>query len=1001
MVGSYEPIQPTIAFLANTLKQSRDDQPNGSHEQDEARPAPLPKNDVNTFNDLLNQFPMISRQMQTGLDKVFNDFTKAMNDWVPSRVSRASSSSSQRSLKSPSLRSNGSAHSTRSNNLPSKTLLGVRLAEEADFMRTALEGAVNTAIELFQKVDKQQLSFLGTSTHLTGIIVEKMIERHVAEQLHDSFLFPRLCNSSKMEDMELEDKIHAMQYIDVAQVGIAIDGGKKEKDQLMAQIAKGAEEFRKVGVAGSPQQMLEVLVNAQKFVTGQGPDSTRPGNDTHNPSEKRGAQTMNADTLVSLLLVVVIRSQVRHLHARLAYMRDFVFIEDVDSGEMGYALSTFEAVLSYLSTDSAGLRKASLRNRKIWQSAGKGDVGNLKANLEFPQSDTPSAAITPLKASREDRHSEEKDDVEGQDYFSNVTSSATASASHTPTSDGSLSQGSTLAHVFPFKTQPDTPKKKKVSLDVRSLSNASDYSFISRTTTLDSRVSAIESDTSVETLAQTQDNEGNSIPMMVVEAKQTHALEYLLSLEHFYPTSFILEDANNEGTTLLMAAVQHDCAGAIDLLLKRIFGIRDDLEILDYFARADNRGRTVAHYLFNCPWLLSRIGELLPWTQKDKIGQTPLLALFRSYDHPHYSQMLHIALEWAAFHQGNDEPLHLDDHVDAKGNTLLHVVNDPNMTIRLLQQCDADPNAITRDKKFTPLMQASKFGRMDVVRALFSDPRVDFLIKELRGLTAVELAKDDEIRNRIDDMVLVSNVPALDGRVTSVVRSFFVEDATIRLIIKSATRSGDGVISVTTGRRSLTDFEHLAKWLALEHPASWLPSIFNFRSPFQVASRPSKAVLEDIQTRLDGFLKLMLAHSTFSTHELLWEFVLFPEIQPDMMAERSRKKAEIRAENIREEYVPVENVREVSSFVDHARESIRSIDHSTKSVTRRVIALRLGHSSLSPFVHPLTMTDQFQISQLRRLSFPPLSARCHSSPTIISKPFNATQPASSLQLPTR
>ena len=260
---------------------------------------------------------------------------------------------------------------------------------------------------------------------------------------------------------------------------------------------------------------------------------------------------------------------------------------------------------------------------------------------------------------------------------------------------------------------------------------------------------------------------------------------------------------------------------------------------------------------------------------------------------------------------------------------------------------DADANAVN-DKRFTPLMSASKFGRLDVVRALFGDPRVDFLAKEHRGLTTVELAKDDVIRNRIDEMVLVSNVPAADGRVTAVVRSFFVEDASVRMIIKSATRSGN-MINVTTSRRSLTDFENLVMWLALELPASWLPSIFNFRSPFQIMSRPSKAVLEDIQMRLDKFLKLMLSHSTFSTHESLWEFILFPEIHPDMMAERSRKKSEIRAENVREEYEPVEDVYDVTSFVEHAGESIRSIDFSTKGITQRLNSVRLGQSSKAPF----------------------------------------------------
>ena len=63
------------------------------------------------------------------------------------------------------------------------------------------------------------------------------------------------------------------------------------------------------------------------------------------------------------------------------------------------------------------------------------------------------------------------------------------------------------------------------------------------------------------------------------------------------------------------------------------------------------------------------------------------------------------------------------------------------------------------------------------------------------------------------------------------------------------------------------------------------------------------------------------------------------------MAERSRKKAELRSENIREDYEPVEDVRDVSTFVEHARESIRSINFSTKSIIRRVAGVRVGSSS--------------------------------------------------------
>ena len=852
-------------------------------------------------------------------------------------------------------------------------------------MRKALETAVTAAIDLFQQVDKQQLSLLGATTDLTGPRVERLVERYVTEQLHDSNLFPLLRKTRKQEDQELEFRVHGMQYIDIAQVGIEIEGGRKGKEQLMSKIGRGVEQFRQLGVAGSPQQMVDILLATQKLVTNddfspkEAPIITN-GMGTLAESEKIASpMPMNADTLVSLLLIVVIRSQVRNLQARLAYMRNFIFVDDVEGGEVGYALSTFEAVLSYLVSDSGGLRKASRRNKRLWQATKDGDLQQIKAILEPGQdSDRDDRQSLPMPSHMDEEaiadgsadHMQATLELQEDDAFLSQTSSQAM------TENGYTSEGSTLTHVFPFQAAEPFRKGKRVSMDTRSFSDASEYSMISHTTTIDSKSSGVEGDTSIQTLTQTQDAEGNSILMMAVEARQPAVLEYLLSLVEYFPVSIVLEDSNKEGTTLLSAAVQSANTDLIEILLRHIFQAREQREVADYFARADTRGRTVAHYLFNAPYLIPRVCDIIPWKKKDRNGQTPLLALCRSYDHPEYSDMVSESLQFATHEQGDGQPLHLDDHVDAKGNTLLHVVNDPSLAVRILRHCDSDANA-TNDKHFTPLMVASKYGRMDMVRALFGDKRVDILARESRGMTAVELAKDDEIRNRIDDMVLVSNAPAADGRVTAVVRSFFVEDGSIRLIIKSAVRNDNGMIGVTTCRRSLTDFENLAKWLALEHPASWLPSIFNFRSPFQIPSRPSRAVLQDIQVRLDKFLKIMLAHSTFSTHELLWEFILFPEIQPEMMAERSRKKAEIRAENIREDYEPVEDVREVSTFAEHARESIRGVNHSTKSVIRRSTSIRVGMSSLSALFHmPSHLANSHQTSPLPSTSAPSPSPHC-------------------------
>ncbi len=858
-------------------------------------------------------------------------------------------------------------------------MVTLRIDEEEDYMRKVLETAVTAAIDLFQQVDKQQLSLLGATTDLTGPRVERLVERYVTEQLHDSNLFPLLRKTRKLEDQELESRVHGMQHIDIAQVGIEIEGGRRGKQQLMSRIGRGVEQFRQLGVAGSPQQMVEILLGTQKMVTNddfslkEAPTITNGMEGLAEPEKITSSMTMNADTLVSLLLLVVIRSQVRNLQARLAYMRNFIFVDDVEGGEVGYALSTFEAVLSYLASDSGGLRKASRRNKRLWQATKEGDLQEIKAILEpGHESDKSERESLPMLSHVDEEaiadgapdRLEDTSVLEEDDAFLSQTTSRAA------TENGYISEDSTLAHVFPFQAAAPFRKGKRVSMDTRSFSDASEYSMISHTTTIDSKSSAIEGDTSIQTLTQTQDTEGESILMMAVEARQPAVLDYLLSLDEYFPVSLVLEDSNKEGTTLLSAAVQSANTDLIEILLRRIFQAREQQEVTDYFARADTRGRTVAHYLFNAPYLIPRVCDIIPWKKRDKNGQTPLLALCRSYDHPEYSDMVNESLQFATHEQGDGQPLHLDDHVDAKGNTLLHVVNDPSLAVRILRHCDSDANA-TNDKHFTPLMVASKYGRMDMVRALFGDKRVDILARESRGMTAVELAKDDEIRNRIDDMVLVSNAPAPDGRVTAVVRSFFVEDGSIRLIIKSAVRNDDGMIGVTTCRRSLTDFENLAKWLALEHPASWLPSIFNFRSPFQIPSRPSRAVLQDIQVRLDNFLKIMLAHSTFSTHELLWEFILFPEIQPEMMAERSRKKAEIRTENIREDYEPVEDVREVSTFAEHARESIRGVNHSTKSVIRRSTSIRVGMSSASAIIHTsLNVANSHQTSPLPSTSAP-------------------------------
>jgi len=969
LTGTFEAVPIKSAIIGVNIPETK------IVESAATQPSQPKKRNVKTFIDLLNNFPMIARQMQPGLDRLFNEFGKELGKPLPPPPSRTSTTASldgttQVSSDNGSIRSNGSIK------LPFNS--GAYFDDEEDLMRKALETAVTAAIDLFQAVDKQQLSLLGAATDLTGPDVEKLIERYVAESVHDSPLFPRLCSFHRAQDQELDRRIRQMECLDVSQVGIVIEDGRKGKQELLTRIDRGVAAFRKLGASRSPQEMLEVLLQTQKAVS----ESPEDGPSGIPDTEKRAAVMMiNADVLVSLLLLVVIRSQVRHLQTRLSYMQRFIYIDDVESGEIGYALSTLEAVLTYLSRDAGGLRKASKQNRTLWDTVKKGKVDEIRSVFEGVSSAVVADDLT--------EEPEEQLLSRRTNSFPSMASNEAGSIFRTSSHEGGL------AHVFPFQNSDRVPagnqkQKKKVQLDARSMSVSSVFSLSSRTATIETSLSGVEGDTSVQSLSQTQDALGHSVLMMAVENQQPQALYYLLGLSEYYSVEDVLSDSTNEGASLLSAAVQVGNVELVDILLEYVEHCTDESGLKQYLAKTDSRGRSVAHYLFNTPQLITRLAALLPWQQKDKIGHTPLFAICRTYDHADYSQMVSDALAAATKAQGDGLPLRVEDHMDHKGNSLLHIVNDSTITHQILHTCDVDPNAMN-DKRFTPLMLASKYGRVDLVRVFLGDPRIDLHLKEARGLTAVELAKDDDVRNRIDDLTLfssnVTGPPDSTGRITAIVRSFFVEDGSTRFILKSGAPNptvSSTTYTITTSRRGLQDFQDLAKWLSMDSPASYMPIMLasNFRTPFQIHSRPSRAVLYDAQTHLDRFLKILMTHPTFSAHEMLWEFFLVPDMLPEQMAERARLKGDLVQEKIADEYDPLTtqaDLGDVELMVSHSREIVKRLNASTRLIIRRghvysqaqtdlVESLGLAATALASLGPPATALSQSHIQTLIRFA---------------------------------
>ena len=167
LIGSLEPVPIVPAALPDPSRPPLPPRP------DPSSSAQTPqKKDVKSFSELLNSFPMIARQMQPGLERVFREFADVVEK-APSRPPSAPASESDGHTLVGSVGSGQSMASedgrlTNGHAKSPATATSQSGDDQETLMRGALETAVTAAIDLFQLVDKQQLSLLGATTDLTG-----------------------------------------------------------------------------------------------------------------------------------------------------------------------------------------------------------------------------------------------------------------------------------------------------------------------------------------------------------------------------------------------------------------------------------------------------------------------------------------------------------------------------------------------------------------------------------------------------------------------------------------------------------------------------------------------------------------------------------------------------------------------------------------------------------------------------------------------------------------
>jgi ankyrin repeat protein len=505
------------------------------------------------------------------------------------------------------------------------------LSSGVEAIKRVVDGVITAVVDTFQSVDPGNMKRLTDRTDLNGEKLGRLIESYVLDETYDLVFFS-FSKSYHERDTLLTDQIHSLKALDVHQVGIPY-----VNTDIISRLLTAIERFRTFGAARTPMEKLEILLETVNVLSG-GESVKRDSDD-----EKSVQGALSSDFLIPLLLLVVIRSNVSNLESNLAYVREFSY-GDTEGGIVGYTLSSIEAVLYHIGEDHLRLAELSRRNEAMWKAIMSQDLEGLKTVLETPP-------------------------------MLNVTS-------------------------------PMSPTRPRSS----SLGELRDSVFESR------------------------DGEGNSCLMMALQADYLDILDCLLSRPA--AAKFLATDENYQHETPLIMALQAEKGEAIEALTDCLLQL-SPLEIRECLARQDKDGRTVGHFLYFAPDLISKLGKYMPWTTRDKMGQTPLTIIAKTWDHKDYQSMFQAAITACMESTG----LRGEDHVDGKGNSLLHVCADEECMARLLEMESVDPNVVN-SKSLTPLLHWSKLGsgRLELVKLLFQSPRVDVYARDSRGLTVLHLA---------------------------------------------------------------------------------------------------------------------------------------------------------------------------------------------------------------------------------------------------------------------
>lgn len=706
---------------------------------------------------------------------------------------------------------------------------------------------IDEAISIFSSMGSNTLNKIMAETDLSSQELGQMVGEHIEYQLHVR-LWEKTKQLFQKQDSKISDLCWAIKNISIEQLGIPINNVTLlfDLDDLVNQSVKLFSSLSTIIGAGDKIKVLLSVIQILSNGTPNAADkealqrvtkcSVHYNLELNNDSNyNRLKNIMSADILVSLMILVVVRSDMVNINSLLFYLRSFSF-SDTEMGHIGYALSTLEAVAYHIESNYKKMASLSKLNKKFWSSlnaASQLETENdeNESNKEQPACDTSneeSPAVTEI--TKQIRHLIAS---QPENWISVVRSRSPLGVSSLVNCISDIRRQNPVVslELFDFFLDLIDPQTGKFIFDT-------DYVIGDR------------------------DASGFTLFLLALESEDENFIFSVLSkideLDNTQMAKYFTRVNNWRRSVGHYIFYAHELIPEIGHLI--------DWEIKDL------AGQTPLFALIRC----------YDHQKYDQLVETS----FRAWEK-----------QSIAKNKSPKQSLDLMIHRDPKDNTLLHIVKDAK-ALRMLLQYSVDTNW-PNELGFTPLMTYAKYSRLGAIIVLLNDSRVDIHIQNEGGATALEIAKDtDTIRYLESANILYVDKKALQNsgyHHSSSILHTSLSKSRLYFIITSGIPFDP--ISLTSVRRTFEDFKFLAKWLGYENPYSWVPPIETLVGPKILHGRTVYQLFHDVQIRLNVFLRALIMHPTFANHELLWEFVLVQDIEKESVIERCRRKLQNQQEH--------------------------------------------------------------------------------------------------------